>query len=49
MEIIASGVYDPTFGVLCLMKSERKRSMKNLRIIWTTGLVWNANATCALF
>ena len=39
----------PTFGILCLVKSKRKRSMKNLRIVWTTGFVWDANATCALF
>ena len=49
METIASGVKDPTFGILCLVKSKRKRSMKNLRIIWMTSLVWNTNATCALF
>ena len=29
-----------------MFKTEK---LKNLRIIWTTGLVWNANATIALF
>ena len=49
MEVIASRVLDLTFGILCLAKSKKKRSIKNLRIIWTTGLVWNGNSTCALF
>ena len=39
MEVIASGVQDPTFGILSLAKSKRKRIIKNLRTIKTTGFV----------
>ena len=49
MEVIASGVQDPTFGILCRAKLKRKPIIKYLRTISTTGLVGNANATCALF
>ena len=34
---------------ICVVKSKRKSSMKNLRIIGTTGLIRNANVTCATF